>query len=358
MSQYDVKPEFGPVCVSTNVAEKTTIYNVGTSTVYVTATPTTTGGFPLNAGDSLSWDPGSALYVYSTVAGKVYVSAEGHEYTSAQAIASQIMTAGLADSIAERIQVRGAPPIDKLTSLATTTFPPPFTGNPSILISVAEWQSVVVRISEDVSAAGTVPTKHRTVILSWRDDADFLTLYSETFLLSDANNNPLGGFAFYNTFTASVKSPKLRITILDDGPPLSTGVGLVVFGSYKSQEQSRYMCISAYPNAGLATVVGNGTDMMQSALITNKVAGQIVTYLHTRSGPASVHIYAGNVTTGGRIFVYDASDGFTILATSVIPVGAGPFVEKFDLIVPYRPLRFIFDASIVATTLRASIVYT
>ena len=92
-----------------------TVYNSDVvNQVFLSDWPTPLGGFPLNPGSTLQWDSGKDLYlsVVAGVAVTVYVLPNGGQLTDASAIAGAIIAQGLAQDIADKIAIEGAPSID------------------------------------------------------------------------------------------------------------------------------------------------------------------------------------------------------------------------------------------------------
>lgn len=356
MSQYDIDPTRGPHLISQGLTEKVSVYNVGSNRVYVAGNPATNNGFPLEKGDTITWDLGSALYIYSDAPGKVFVSPEGHEYTSANAIAAEIIDAGLADDIAASIQLRGAPPIDRMERIHAQVIIPPYVAGTIVDLDVSEYQSVIIRISESVSAAGTAPTSYRTMQLQWRDPTNVFTVFSETFLSCDDNAEPSGQANYYTVLVTDVRSPILRIKMLNDGPALSVAIGVNVFGSYKSREGSRYQCVNPYAGKGGFTIYGNGHDKMVT-ISGGKAVGAKQEIISSYSGPATVHFYVSGVTAVGNIYLIDADNGSSVFATFTPAIAAGNQTVKFDVILPNRPLRISMLSSLVATSVLITVTY-
>lgn len=131
--------------------------NVGTVTLYLGSTAAVNAtGYPLGVGSSIIWDAGRPLYAYA-VNGLLLVSENTGALFDAQAVASEIIAAGLAQDIADKIAIGGAPPINKYTLLATYSdtlpvYPTAF----SQYFSDLNYNTLTIAISETI-ASGLTP---------------------------------------------------------------------------------------------------------------------------------------------------------------------------------------------------------
>lgn len=117
MTQYTVTvPDSGTATVFErgDLNSGVTVKNTGTVAVYLVQSPNAGQeyGYALSPGSSVVWQAGTPLFVSGT-GGTVFITSNTGSLFDSDALATAIIRGGLADEIARRISVEGAPPIRK-----------------------------------------------------------------------------------------------------------------------------------------------------------------------------------------------------------------------------------------------------
>lgn len=117
MTQYTVTvPDSGTATVFErgDLNSGVTVKNTGTVAVFLVQSPNAGQeyGYALSPGSSVVWQAGTPLFVSGT-GGTVFITSNTGSLFDSDALANAIIRGGLADEIAQRISVEGAPPIRK-----------------------------------------------------------------------------------------------------------------------------------------------------------------------------------------------------------------------------------------------------
>ena len=117
MTQYTVTvPDSGTATIFErgDLNSGVTVKNTGTVAVYLVQAPNAGQeyGYALSPGSSVVWQAGTPLFV-SGAGGTVFITSNTGSLFDSDALATAIIRGGLADEIAQRIRVEGAPPIRK-----------------------------------------------------------------------------------------------------------------------------------------------------------------------------------------------------------------------------------------------------
>lgn len=293
-----------------------------TATVYLDTTRgvTATSGMPLPPQSTKRWESGDPCFAIcaSGETATINVSDNAGELNNPAAVAGQILTQGLAGSIASAITLSGVPIIDSPTQLyddtqivASNNFP-----NDTGLIDVSRYQTVTFSVQEtNMGTPGLVSIRDYT--LQWLDsvgnvlDVDnFMTsLCSGTFLQAKV----------------PCKGSQLRITPASAITTTNATITIQIYGSYRPANKQRWRILPT----GLMGLSGTvsayqsgdyGVFTMQAAL----AAGATVTeYPYVYSGPATLHVVQTTTSTGTvkpQITVSHMSNSRRI-CWSTIPIG-------------------------------------
>lgn len=117
MTQYTVTvPDSGTATIFErgDLNSGVTVKNTGTVAVYLVQAPNAGQeyGYALSPGSSVVWQAGTPLFISGT-GGTVFITSNTGSLFDSDALATAIIRGGLADEIAQRISVEGAPPIRK-----------------------------------------------------------------------------------------------------------------------------------------------------------------------------------------------------------------------------------------------------
>lgn len=159
MTQYTVAvPDSGTATVFErgDLNSGVTVKNTGTVAVFLVQSPNAGQeyGYALSPGSSVVWQAGAPLFVSGT-GGTVFITSNTGSLFDSDALANAIIRGGLADEIAQRISVEGAPPIRK-TSVpfdpiifvtGTGSFLPDFTEQfTTDWFPVSDWDILTVQL--------------------------------------------------------------------------------------------------------------------------------------------------------------------------------------------------------------------
>lgn len=208
-----------------------TIYNSGSATVYLDnqdPVGQASSGQPLSAGSSIGWDEGRALYATTDIGqiSSVVVTENGGNIFDAGAIAAQILAQGLAQQIAANIAISGAPPIDKFTQVASTTF----NGGTSVILDASSYQSLTVTLDQ-----GVPPRVAVDVIVRWTDTAGN-EYAADTFTFGSADNTLATP---QHVAELPVRGPR---AVVEFNPQAGSGGGFAakIYGSYKALTRIKF----------------------------------------------------------------------------------------------------------------------
>lgn len=209
-----------------------TIYNIGSTTVYLNTDTQPTGptdGAPLSPGSVVPWDSGASLYAVCPTAGSIFVSDNSGVPFDAGAIAEQILDQGLAQDIANAISITGTPPIDNLSVINDSGLFGGGSGYVSAPVSAAGWQSIAMTFSNGFPTRinpGRVSVQwYATQALNATD----ILGYDEFFV----------GTGTLTSFTTPVRGPWFQINV-DGGGGVGGGGQLKTYGSYKAIASTLY----------------------------------------------------------------------------------------------------------------------
>lgn len=134
--------------------EAVTLKNVGAETIYVDNAPIPVGsgaGLPLGSGSSMIWDANKPLYAAAPLTGngQLLVIENSGNLFDAQAVAVEIINAGLAQDIAQQIAITGAPPIDPLDLLYDISIPSTYPLPINNSLTNLKYRTLLVNITDE-----------------------------------------------------------------------------------------------------------------------------------------------------------------------------------------------------------------
>lgn len=191
---YTVIGEAATVVQEFPLARDLFIVNEDTSdTVYLDTTRgiTYTSGMPLPPQSTKRWEKGDPCFAICAPGqtANINVSDNAGELNNPAAVASQILTQGLATQIASAINLQGVPAIDQPTTLLSGTYT--HTGGPvfnSPTLDTSKYQSIALSIrNNEPSASGGPAQRFTLVILFWYMNGMFVA--SDAFHVMGDNNN-------------------------------------------------------------------------------------------------------------------------------------------------------------------------
>lgn len=337
----------------------------GTVTVYLGEDPqvTVNGGWPLEPGDSVTWEAGKPLYAIAPGRTTVYVEAAATSVFQASAVADQLVASGLAQDIADRIQIAGAPSIDDPQTLAADTFNAPAAlashsvggGN----LDVARYQSIAVRLVTAMTGAVlTAPATSGHIYIS-HYAAGTLIAVDEFLYLGDNQSSRI--FAKAPAIVVPARGDQILVEV--DYGTAGVPMTCTVVGSYRAVQKPSYFCGHGFFGAsGLGNVnAGDGLDGFSSWVVAGLAASASwnewpVLY----AGPAILFFDSAAAITAGTITitVRDTAGGVSLGQGIVVPTGTSRVFEAMPFTVPARPVQLRITNSAAGVPLPAAAVLT
>lgn len=313
-------------------SESLTLTNASsTDSVYLSDTPTV-GGYPVGPGSSLTWDRSRPLFA-SCDDGKtveLLVLANSGPLFSSSAIASSIMSAGLAEAIANQITLNGVPPINTMFLLADQ-FTSLSAGQPlEVLIDTTRYSSILVMVYDDATTA-----QYRECAIDWGDIRHGFVTASRAYSGPDVGGR-------HATYWAPVMGIAAGVNI---GPAANTStVTVLVFGLMKDADKPRYQlttsAASSPPPTG-SIVYDNQDGMIGLKWASAPPLGWHAWYPSVHNG--RYRFIADTGAGGGMLFtVIDALSDMPISQIAAIAASSSYVVE---LVVPARPIKVLFNFS-------------
>ena len=345
--------------------ESVTVKNSGSSVIYLSHLPkVTTNDYPLSPGSSLVWDARKPLFA-ACAAGQtstLLVLENSGNLFDASAVASQILTQGLATQIADAITLNGVPPINPFDLLYSGSA----LGN-QILVSgrlaTANYASLDLTVSEKLPGAAPASPLPRDFTVSWyrNTDADsdgplavdyFHGISSEGTAYSD--DGALVSLPVRGPFCYIVGSANARTT---------NTYQVRAVGSYRTIPKIQYSLSSGYHRIPAAPFVpiGEGLDRYVGFYAASVAAGTYVFYVPHIKGRSLASCTFNSPSTSTLLLRLGdfASSGGSVPWRAKQQVGTGAFQEiVFDADLPMRAqvlLVTVFGTN--ATEVTASLAF-
>ena len=333
----DLIASVNPVAVySDGVQQAVTVINNSTSdSIYLgkSANDSKQGnGLPLGPLSSVIWDAKTPLYVTGPLAGASFsvVQNEG-PISNPGAIASQLISQGLATAVANAIYQVGTPNVDKITQLSLGSviiqsglsgFYP--TGG---TLDVQGARSLIIQCS---SICSTVQTTVRRVRASWTIDSAGNTEIATTYFYVAVNN----GKAY---LTINTKGPYVQFYMVD-GEVTTTNDEMFfwVYGSTAAVTYDRCLSRPAALSAEVDSPHYTGTSgTARWSGVACATGTPTTTYVYSYGGKATLStFYSG---TDAYIVYLRMHDGTTL---DYFNQAAGDkYIEGTQLILPMGPVR-------------------
>jgi hypothetical protein len=263
----------------------------------------------------------------------------------------------LAQEIATNISVSGAPPIDAMKIIHTSTYT---TGAGGVFvgpIDTSGYQSVTVLIREDNGNIAIPPIPRAvTCRFGWVGN-DRVT---DEFCGTD-DSAPTG--AYETSYRCPVRGPVLYLG-LSPTSVVGTSLTITVMGSYKTITTPGYVHRSAVWGISGAVTSGNAVDNFASASWSSvPTLVPIADYPPSKNGNAQITCRARG-TSGQSInfWLLDLRTGIPLYNSGVLPCPANGYIDgpTVPLILPNRPVSTLLLTSGLATPVwpSASIVLT
>jgi len=223
------------------------IANTGATTIYVNnedPISDPSAGQPLTPGSSLGWDADRSLYMTCPTSGTVTITENSGTLMDAGAIASQIISQGLADDIASAIYISGIPPVDRYTLVQDTGV---VTGTYfSPMIDVTGYQSMNV-----VYQNGATIANPGNISITW--------YAAPTFLLADVIgfDDFFVGTGILTNLSVPIRGPFYQVNFFGG----AGGGQMKSYGSYKAVQDEYFIGLGSASANG--TVAGGGSQGMQ-----------------------------------------------------------------------------------------------
>ena len=341
-----------------------TIYNSSkTATINCAESGNMASAFPLNPGSTLVWDAGKALYLaLGSGAGPVtvFLNENGGSLTDATAIASAIIQQGLADDIAAKIAISGAPSIDasripiysatkNVLTAGNTWFP---NTPPGLGLDVSAYNSVriVIQCATPSGPAFTNLQPAVTACAIWDNNSPEAAL--DSWGVIDNNNN---GGPYSTEFWVPCRTNTLSVVIANTRA--STEVATVnIYGSYQTITDPRYSCnTSGWPYYVNGSNSVNNTPFEYSTGcgygdFSPKTTGEVGLIPCRLGNNIQVIATVTGVTTAGAIRISPSNTTGKDMLLFPIPVAAGTVSYQTPIIpIPYAPIRVGFTSPLISS---------
>lgn len=314
------------------------IYNTSTTvTVYLDSYQggTVASGMPLPPQSSKTWLAGDYCYAITsgTDVGILNVTDNAGDVVNPAAIASSLLTSGLAAQIAANIAVSGAPPIDAFASIGTFNQAISNTSQSPVL-DMRKYQSLFISILKG-NLVGCLVT------IDWLSDA-----LGTVFIEEDAFYVAKG---FITQYSQLAKGPFAQITITS-----TSGAGtLNAFGSYKALQNSFYQGAGGGPITG-GIEHGAGTASFQEWEGTVPVGNTWLWEPGIIAGPSilTLRITSGTVTPILRGTAEISSNMIIVADTGFASVTT----KQYNFNMPPAQVELSLAATVADVIFRATIV--
>ena len=348
----------------------TQISNLDLVNSIVLSDDTTLSGITLPPGSSIEWDPHKGLWIHVATAGtSVQVNVVDNEglFTNGQAVASALITSGLANQIASSISLSGAPPIDSNTSLFNyrNTGIAAASGSTQVMIykvpGVSKYQSVTIWGVDESNN-----DNYRRVDIWWGvQTADASTLYvynDESFVIGDQGTMGSGYLGAYGTYQTSTKHQDMWVIVYGNAS-ISGTLHFACVGSYKTISAPKYIFRSADMNntgfTPVPTTYGTGTDgyatirwYVGTGTIPNNTT--VIWRPTCKNGKGILTVAADGASGTFFVAVQDQASGQTIGAGVTLATGTN---MTYTLTLPSRPISLYLTALTNVLGIHASFLY-
>lgn len=268
---------------------------------------------------------------------------------------------GFANSSQGQAQQQGVPPLNAFADIYDNGFngAGPHT---SAFIDVHNYQSIKLYVSDQNN--GVVGSPHyRLVQVNWYSELNTaVPIHTEEFYVMDNGQVAAPLLTVLQPMIAEmpVRGWYMQVILNTNSPATATNiVTYSVIGQYKSVEKSIYSVQSGYFGISGASATGTMFDRL-TILSGVKAAGgaQMFDYPPSKSGPASIHFTAANVTAAiGLLLVVDAATNLR-LAGAAFPISANTAEADVFVQLPNRPIAFLIaPAAAGFATFQVSIKY-
>lgn len=322
------------------------ITNTGAATAYLDteqqATPTT--GVPLSAGSTVIWQAGRPLWVTAPAATSLTITENSGAIFDAGAVASQILSQGLAGDIAQQINGLGVPSVDAPITLldiaggldgGTVQCPQPGLGS----IDCSTFASLQWTWQEQDQATNGTPWGTCLIGFHWYAP-DGVTCVGRDHIRVMGDN----GFSAEMTESygrVQVRGPRLVITV-QTFPLLNATFTFQVTASLRNVTRNSTWLGHGFVYTGNVNRHGTGLDRYFSVETPPNMAqnGYIATWIPVRSGRCSVfYSYNATVPGFGLDFVLHDSDAVAIGGVRAAGAGANSYTMLQQVMMPDRPVQ-------------------
>ena len=317
------------------------IKNAGPNTVYLDSQNGVATGYPLSIGSSIVWDAGKPLYLSCAPAelATVYITDNAGSLFDASAVASQILTQGLAAQVATQILATGVQVVDSVTTyLEPRAFALPLAGTQVTLINTTDTSKIQTLLIHATVTDAVDFTKAVRVTVSW------YRLVGAAFIQTDEDV-----FTVHTTAIATYAIPAKGPFVVVKVASIAAAAQLVNwYGVSGSQRIVKGITISEPQWNGFLGWTGSTSANRASKTISIIAASAGTRYpLPLRAGKVTVSVRMVATTAPFRFVLgamNDAGPGEGLFGKPLdIPVAAGAsyLADAYNL--PNEPCAIITD---------------
>jgi len=298
-------------------------------------------GRPLSPGSTVIWPASTELWLVAPSATEVRISDSAGAMFDAGEVATQLLSQGLPEAIAQQVYVTGAPPVDRMRSLYSATLPQDGTTTWSPAFDTSALGTVQWRFRALDPATLSAPPGLSSIAAYWYD-ASMNIIGAEYVSALGDNNRFISGLEFaYGRL--SVKGNYLVLGISTLNRP-GGSVQFSAAGSIRSMKNA-VVLNSGYYGTGGGTVSSYGLDRFSSVFSASGLAAGASTteYPPVRSGLCTaVFSYNGTVPASGLDFlVQDLVSPVPIAGVRAAGGGASSYTTTQTFYMPDRPVSLL-----------------
>lgn len=325
-----------------------------TDTIYLTDTNGTAPGIgtPLGPGNVGTWAARRNLYASVAPGGAAATLALSDAMDSmfpAGAVASQLITQGLANDIAVANNQLGIPPTNTFDVLSTFT-QSPWNGAPVFVqCNVNKYNTVEVNMTMTTTVNIGTPTLQRARFLWYTDNngAPGTLLWSDDYYFTDnaANSGPSSPVYAGTGVITPIRGAWLKIIfsrVFVGGGTLVLAGNII--GRYSTLARPMASMTNAQTGVSGGTIsTGNNSDNAWWITVAKSAAGILSDFAYCQNGRAlfTVRNAANVVTLPLEVSLIDIQDN-KVFASLVIPVGNTNLPQMQEILLPSRMMGINF----------------
>ncbi|HXK36327.1 MAG TPA: hypothetical protein VJ553_02000 [Candidatus Paceibacterota bacterium] len=271
---------------------------------------------------------------------RVNASKNSGDLQNPAAIATSILTQGLASQIASAINLQGVPSIDKLTLLLDETYDQDGAAHISAQIDVSQYASLVYSFYANDPATNAVPPDPGSNIgFFWYDSTGTVPI-AQDFVVAYGDNNLFTGFE-KTRGRFKVQAPTYKSVLQTYNRPGGT-VRLLVYGSYRVNSRNELYSLSGYYQNTAATVSSLGLDRFVYVQSPGAMATgvSVAPWIPVNSGLCTALFTYNAATAGAGVdFLVQDQTNVPIAGVRGAISGVGGFTAQQSFYMPNRPVQ-------------------